>query len=280
MGDKDVVSKEAVRRIAIDLATYLLGLDIDPDSLEVLETETRRIEDRRADLVARLRNRAGEASILHIEIQNNNETVMPLRMLRYRADLEFAHRGTPVRQYLIYIGADPLRMADGLDKPGLRYRYELIDMHQVDCETLLAQDNPDALVLAVLCDFRGRDPQAVVNHIVGRLYALVGDRPNRFREYVDMLEVLSDNRDLKNEIKEAEKMLTQIDIERMPSYELGMEKGESAGEKRFLLRLLRGKFGEPSPEVLQRIEAAGTDQLEQWGERILSANSMEEVFAE
>ena len=70
MGEKDIVSKRIVRHLAVDLATYLLKLDIDPDSLELLETERQRIEDRRADLVARVRPRGSdEPFVLHIEIQ-------------------------------------------------------------------------------------------------------------------------------------------------------------------------------------------------------------------
>jgi hypothetical protein len=58
MGEKDIVSKEAVRHLAIDLAVNLL-------------------------------------------------------------DLEFAHRNETVRQYLIYIGGDPLRMPAGLERESL-----------------------------------------------------------------------------------------------------------------------------------------------------------------
>jgi len=42
---------------------------------------------------------------------------------------------------------------------------------------------------------------------------------------------LSDNRDLKRQIQEAEAMLTQIDVTRLPSYELGLEKGLKDGLK-------------------------------------------------
>ena len=44
-----------------------------------------------------------------------------------------------------------------------------------------------------------------------------------------MLEILSDNRDLKESIMEAEKMLSDIDITRLPSYELGKEMGIEVG---------------------------------------------------
>jgi len=67
MGEKDIISKQIVRHLAVDLATYLLKLDIGADSLELLETERQRVEDRRADLVARVRPRGSdELFILHI----------------------------------------------------------------------------------------------------------------------------------------------------------------------------------------------------------------------
>jgi hypothetical protein len=61
-----------------------------------------------------------------------------------------------------------------------------------------------------------------------------------------MLEVLSQNRDLRGYIKEAETMLTRVDIEKLPSYELGMEKGTYL-ERR---RLAKGLLGLLSDEVI------------------------------
>ena len=87
-------------------------------------------------------------------------------------------------------------------------------------------------MLALLCDFGDRDPQLVVNDIFLRLRALRGDSEKRLREYIDMIEVLSENRDLKPYIREAERMLTQVDVTRLPSYELGMEKGMEKGMER------------------------------------------------
>jgi predicted transposase YdaD len=292
MGDKDIIGKETLRRLAFDLATYLLHLDVDPDSLEVLDTEQHRIEDRRADLVVRLRGRDGVAFLLHIEIQNGNDPTMPWRMLRYRTDIALRHPGEPIRQYLIYIGREGLRMPEGIEQEGLSYRYGLIDMRNVDCETLLIQDNPDALILAILCDFRDKDPQAVVNYILGRLYTLLKDNPRRLREYTDMLEILSDNRDLKAQIQEAEKMLTQVKRQDLPSYRIGLEdgilqgmekgieRGRQRGEVVLLERMLRLRFG-PLPEAWrERLDQSTEVERALWSERLLSAASLEQVFRE
>jgi len=81
-------------------------------------------------------------------------------------------------------------------------------MHRVDCAGLLVQDNPDAMVLAVLCDFGDRKPQEVVTHIVHRLRELPGAGERRFREHMTMLEILSKDRGLEKQIQEAEYMLT------------------------------------------------------------------------
>jgi len=86
-------------------------------------------------------------------------------------------------------------MPPSLNEPELLdYRYGLLDMHQIDCAGLLAQDNPDALVLAVLCDFRDRKPQEIVTYIVRRLRELLGANERGFRDYMAMLEILSKNR--------------------------------------------------------------------------------------
>jgi hypothetical protein len=205
------------------------------------------------------------ASLPAAELVDNNGADMPLRMLRYYTDIRLAgHRG-PLRQFLIYISTDPLSMPEGIGEPGsLEYRYGLIDMHRVNCAGLLVQDNPDALVLAVLCDFGSREPQEVVNYIVRRLRELLGADAKRFREYMAMLEILSENRGLKAKVAEAERMLTQVDIKRLPSYSIGYEDGEARGEaqivRRLLARLDAGQVAELlglSREAVDAIAAQG-----------------------
>lgn len=105
-------------------------------------------------------------------------------------------------------------------------------------------------------------------------------------------------------------MLTQIDVKRLPSYELGLEKGwkdgmevglerglaygmdkgmekgvkqgleqgMEQGRVKLLLRLLRVKFGPLAPELEARVQAAGGEQIELWAERILTAQSLDAMF--
>ncbi len=142
------------------------------------------------------------------------------------------------------------------------------------CAGLLAQDNPDALVLAVLCDFRDRGSQEVITHIMHRLWKLLDANERGFSNYMTMLEILSKNRDLKAQIKEAERMLTEIDIESLPSCSLGFERGaeegwkegREEGEAQVVRRLLNrlgaaevSKLLGLSVEDVERMAAAGGD---------------------
>lgn len=279
MTDKDIVSKDLLKKIAIDIARVLLHLKV--DRAEIVETEYQRIEDRRADLVAHMWGEEGDF-ILHIEIQNDNDKTMPWRMLRYRAEVGHAQPETEVRQYLIYIGKAPLKMPEGIQQLGLDYCYRIIDMHMVDCQTLLDQNTPEALILAILCDFKGQPERQVVHYILQRLHQLTAANETRFREYLHMLEILSTNRDLATLIKEEEKMLSQVELTRLPSYTLGQEQGMQQGmlqgETTVIERLLTRRFGPLSAETQTRLKNATLDQLEHWAINILDAKTLEDVF--
>lgn len=265
MGKKDIISKSVLGHLAVDIANLLLNLDVDTEAVELLDTEQQRVEQRRADLVARMHRKAdGQAFILHIEIQNHNDTSMPLRMLRYFTDIQLANPDEPVHQHLIYIGKERLLMPDHFSAPVFTYRYALLDMHTVDCSVLLTQDTPDALVLAILCDFKGRPVQEMVNYIVLRLRELMGEDESGFRNYFEMLETLAENRDLQPNIEEAEKMLTEVDVTKFASYRWGLragvEQGRIEGKKEVARSLLQ--LGILSDEEIARTTGLALEEVQ------------------
>ncbi len=54
--------------------------------------------------------------------------------------------------------------------------------------------------------------------------------------------------------------------------------GEQRGEAKMLLRLIERKFGPPSEPLRARITQADPDTLLEWSERILEAQSLDEVL--
>ena len=67
-----------------------------------------------------------------------------------------------------------------------------------------------------------------------------------------------------------------MSIERMAE-ERGVQIGEQRGEVRTLPRQLTLKFGPPSPEIQQRISDADADTLLVWSERLLSADTINDI---
>lgn len=58
----------------------------------------------------------------------------------------------------------------------------------------------------------------------------------------------------------------------------GLKEGRSEGLRELLVRQLTRRFGALPGSVMSRIQSAGPDLLELWGERLLFASSLDEVF--
>ena len=111
----------------------------------------------------------------------------------------------------------------------LEYSYHVLDMHDIDCSELLDNNNPDALVLAILCDFGERAAQEVIERILLALRHIYRDDLVNLRDRLLALEVLATNRNLLPILKQSESEMLNVDIESLPSYQIGWEKGEAIG---------------------------------------------------
>ena len=58
----------------------------------------------------------------------------------------------------------------------------------------------------------------------------------------------------------------------------GIQQGMQQGESTMLVRQIERKFGQVSKEVKQKIGAADSDTLLEWGEKILSASTLDDIF--
>lgn len=259
MAQKDVISKQIFKRILVDIATYIFKLQL--ESVELIETEQQRIEDRRADLVARVVDAEGKAFILHLEIQNQNQKAMPDRMLRYLTDIRLNYPNEDVFQYLLYIGKEALTMRDNIATAQLNYRYPVIDMHEIDYHVFMAQNTPDALVMAILCDFKDSNTKEVVHEIISRLMELTQEDKKSLREYIRMLEILASNRHLDFDIQEEFEML-EIEIEKLPSFVMGQKKEREENKKKFL-EIARNFLSVNFPiEKIMEMTGLSKDELE------------------
>ena len=60
----------------------------------------------------------------------------------------------------------------------------------------------------------------------------------------------------------------------------GISQGVVKGERALLVRQLRARFGSVPSATIARIEAADATLVERWGDRVLTAQTLDEVFGE
>ena len=59
---------------------------------------------------------------------------------------------------------------------------------------------------------------------------------------------------------------------------IGYERGRQEGELAVILKQLKRRVGEPSPEIQQRIQSLSGNQLETLGEALLDFTSMSDLL--
>ena len=69
---------------------------------------------------------------------------------------------------------------------------------------MIKLNTPDAIVLSILCDFKDKDEKEILAFLMNKIKELVGEDLNSLRKYMLMLEKLSENRNLKDKLKEAD----------------------------------------------------------------------------
>jgi len=226
MGKKDVISKEILKNIARDISKHILHIDI-KDDMEIINQEFTRVESRESDLLFQ-----NGDEIVHIEIQNNHHNQMHLRMCRYYTDILFLYENYKVSQYMVYIGKEKCYMKSQIERDKMSYFYDIINMRDIACEELIQSNDPSAIALSILCDFKGQDKQTVINRILRKLRELNDD--NAFEKYLEIVTLYSTNRGLEKNVKKGVEMLT-VDIEKIPFFQDGVKIGVEQGklEERF-----------------------------------------------
>jgi len=110
-----------------------------------------------------------------------------------------------------------------------------------------------------------------------RLHEISAERKAQFQALAREM-ALHDEATLREEREEIEAMRVKVETIRAETETIRAE-AEAIGVARILRRQLKAKFGELSAAVEQQIQLADSAQLERWGERILTAATLEQVFA-
>ncbi len=286
--------------------------DLDFSSLEKVGASyaTDDLRSRHDDLVWRLRSRHDGQWVyvyLLLEFQSTDDYFMAIRVMTYegllyedlirRQDLKRGDPLPPILPIVLYNGharwesptdTAPLipQVPAGLEAFRPRVRYLLLDEGAFQTPKLdalpspvarlfrLEHADPDELLAEVTrlrASLQGPEHQELRRAFVTCILAILRRRLEgiRFPETQELEEI-------ENMI--AEKAPTWTEMWKEQGRKEGEERGRREGESAMLKRLLERRFGDVDEHTRQRMESADADQLLEWGERVLTAERLEDVF--
>jgi predicted transposase YdaD len=277
----DLVLKDLFQK---DRPTLLERLSGGQRIRESLNVELPRIQERRADLAFRLE----DASLLHLEFQAANDRDMQFRQGIYGLLLGQKYRSR-IRQVVLYAGNPAMRMVDSLDLGEIRVNYTLLDLRQLDSESLLATGRPGDLVLAMLAQGGKERLREIARRAAGlsehervrvltQLVLLAGLRGVSENLKMELSHMGSSTIDIRKNVILRE-IWEQGEAEGIVKGKAqGVAEGRAEGKAELLLNLLRHKFGTVPKWAAERVRNARPAQLERWSHKILTAASLEGVL--
>ena len=240
--------------------------------------------------------------LLHLEVQGSSKQDFEERMFIYRYRLWDLHR-KPIASLAILIDGNkhwrPGLYRDSFWDSHIEMRFPIIKLldYRSRIDELENSTNPFAhVILAQLAALDNQEPEAKLTtkiRLTRRLYSLgwlKNDILNLY-SFIDWVMALPSELELEyyksiedyereelhmKYVTSAERIGMQRGMEK--GMEKGMEEGMKKGESTLLLRQLRRKFRQIPTIYIDKIEAADPETLLKWGESILDAEAVEEVF--
>lgn len=209
-----------------------------------------------------------------VELQSTNDLKIPIRLAEY-ALRAYRRHGVFPDQYLLYVGEAELRMPSELIGPNFSFRFKLIDIRDLDEETLLNSPFDSDSILAILS--RHRDRRETIRRILARIAKLESGRRD---DALKKLLILSGLRHLGDAVRAEVKYMPILE-DIMDHDLLGplLRQGRQEGELVILRRLINKRFGPLPAWVDERLTQLSVPQLEDLSVRILDAKNLDELFA-
>jgi hypothetical protein len=240
MGKFDAIIKESLSNLVVPLAK-IMGIDL--SNTEMLKDKLQYTVEREVDFLFKTTDKkTGKSEITQFDFQAGNDMKMPKRMLFYRCIIDINHE-LPVRQIVFYIGYEPLRMPHFIREKNLYYEYEIYDFRNLDANDFLNSDAPEAVIFAILGDFKDDSPEIMIEKVLLRLNDLC-TRKDELNKFAFQLQVLTSLRKFEPIVELKLKnmsLVLDIDIKNSLFYLEGEAEGIEKGQVRLIETMLISK---------------------------------------
>jgi hypothetical protein len=217
----DKIFKENIEAVISSIMQNVL--EITAISMEELPDDIQHTKERKPDVLKKVTDTKGDTFVLQIEFQVRDEPKMVYRMAEYFIMLERKYE-LPIKQFVIFLGADNPKMPTELDREMLKFKYPLVSLSTLDYHIFLNSDKPEEIILGVLANFQGENPENALKQILVRIKETTkGDFS--LNRYFNQLRVLAQLRNLELNLKNAMDSIAEyIKEERDVLYLRGQEK--------------------------------------------------------
>jgi hypothetical protein len=240
-----------------------------------------------------LKNGESAYVLIHLEVQGQFDSSFEERMFTYYYRIRDLHK-KPIASLAILVDADenwrPSIYKKELWGSSIEMNFPIIKLidYKSRIKELETSTNPFALVILAQLAALEKQPQvdklnSKIN-LIKWLYTRGWKREDvmALLTFLDWVFALSEQFELK--CKEViENLEEELHVDYVTSFERmgiekGLQQGVQQGEGTMLLCFLEGKFKNIPDDYLQRINNADSDTLVRWGKRVLSSQSLEDVF--
>jgi hypothetical protein len=206
--------------------------------MEELPDDIQHTKERKPDTLKKITDDKGNIFVLQIEFQVKDEDEMVYRMGEYYFMLERKYK-LPVKQFVIFLGSDNPKMPTELDRERLKFSYPLVSLSTLDYHIFLNSDKPEEIILGILANFKGENPENALKQILVRVKETTkGDFS--LNRYFNQLRVLAQLRNLELNLKNAMDSIAEyIKEERDVLFLRGLDKGKEKEQVKFVTYLLQ-----------------------------------------
>jgi len=270
-------------------------LFLEQELREVLrDTET---GPRRVDKVVKVRTRKGKPLyvVVHIEIQVSRESGFPQRMFVYYYRLYDLYPESVVSLAILADeepGWKPKRYKHKLLGTDVSFGFRTVKLWEYNDRWAELERHPSPFALVIMAHLKTKATRGNARERLRWKLELVRQLYERGYQSADVLELFrfidwllilprgleKSFRERVVEMEQESKMRYVTSIERL-SREEGREEGLLKGQQEVVLSLIEERFGPLDDSLRQNVYKAGRDQVQRWAKRILSASSLEDVFA-
>ena len=235
----DKVLKENIEAVFLPLTEKYLNFKI--VSTRVLDAKLQSTTEREADFLRIVKTDKGEEFILHLEFQSDNETDMVYRMKEYNAIIgqrqmkkhrgkkTGEHKRLDIRHYVIFLGKGKMTMRTRLPEKHVFREFNVLNLNELEFDKMLQSQIPEEIVLAILSDFSGKNPEKIIRLIIEKLKKY-SNSDAHLKKCIRQLKVLSKLRTLDKETtKTINSMPIKYNLEEDYSYQQGIIMGEKRG---------------------------------------------------